>query len=122
MIRSRDGLKLIADAISRKNHAAAVVVPRKIALSLVDTMCPQPLRPGLDLIDDALDIAVEKAREKYLKLVAQGGYIGMVMRVPMIVADDVVVCALSNQELTECASRFGVDLDELYRDARRGAA
>jgi hypothetical protein len=122
MIRARDGLKMISDAISRKRNIAAVLVPRRIAVAIVDEMYPQPARHGLEVVDDALDIAVDRARDKYLKLVSQGGYIGMLMSVPMVVADDVVICSLTEQELADSASRLGVDMRELARDRRAGAA
>lgn len=119
MIRARDGLKMIADAISRKKNPAAVLVPRRMAEVIVDEMYPQPPRHGLDVVDDALDIATDRARNKYLKLVSQGGYIGTLMSVPMVVADDVVICPLTEQELVDVAKRLGVDLSELVRDRRR---
>jgi hypothetical protein len=123
MIRARDGLKMIADAISRKRNPAAVLVPRRLAIALADEMYPPPARHGLDIVDDALDVAMERARDKYIRLVSQGGYIGMLMSVPMVVADDVVVCSLTEQELTDSAGRLGVDMGEVVRDRRRiGAA
>jgi len=122
MIRARDGLKMIADAISRKRDTAAVLVPRRLAVALVDEMYPQPARHGLEVVDDALDIAVDRARDKYLKLVSQGGYIGTLMSVPMVVADDVVVCSLTEQELVDSAGRLGVDMGEVVRDRRRTGA
>lgn len=122
MIRARDGLKMIADAISRKRDTAAVLVPRRLAVALVDEMYPQPARHGLEIVDDALDIAVDRARDKYLKLVSQGGYIGTLMSVPMVVADDVVVCSLTEQELVDSAGRLGVDMGEVVRDRRRTGA
>lgn len=113
---------MISDAISRKRNAAAVLVPRRVAVAIVDEMYPQPARHGLNVVDDALDIAVDRARDKYLTLVSQGGYIGTLMSVPMVVADDVVVCSLTEQELTDSAGRLGVDMGELNRDRRRAGA
>jgi len=121
MMRTRDGLKRVVEAISRGRlqgqKPAAVVVPRRLAETLVDDMYP-PSHAGLE----AMDLAVEKGREKYLRLVSQGGYIGTVLNVPMVVADDVVVCALTEQELVESAARLGVNLHELRADRARGAA
>ena len=91
-------------------------------MALVDEMYPQPVRHGLGIVDDALDIAVDRARDKYLKLVSQGGYIGTLMSIPMVVADDVVVCSLSEQELVDSAGRLGVDMREVARDRRRTGA
>lgn len=122
MIRARDGLQMIADAISRKPDIAAILVPKQVALALVDEMYPSPPRHNLDMVDEALDLAVDKAREKYIKVVSKGGYIGTLMSVPVVVADDVIICPLSKQELRDCAGRFGVNLAELDRDLRRGAA
>jgi len=114
-MRAADALRKVAETISRKKNAAAVVVPRKIAVVLADEMY-QP-------IHDDLDIVVDRARAKYMKLVARGGYIGTIMSMPMVVADDVVICSLTHQELQESASRLGVDMAELQRDlARAGAA
>jgi len=113
----RNGLKRISDAISRKRDIAAVLVPRRVALELVDEMYPQSYPDGV--LHDVLDLVVEKARDKYIQLVVQGGYIGTVMSIPMVVADDVVVCPLSEQELVDSAGRFGVDMNEVYRDRRR---
>jgi hypothetical protein len=107
MIRARDGLKMIADAISRKRDVAAVLVPRRLAVAIVDEMYPE---------------SVDLARDKYLKLVSQGGYIGTLMSVPMVVADDVVVCSLTEQELVDSAGRLGVDMGEVARDRRRTGA
>lgn len=122
MIRARDGLKMITDAISRKRNPAAVLVPRRLAIALVDEMYPEPVRHGLGVVDDALDVAVDRARDKYIRLVSQGGYIGMLMSVPMVVADDVVVCSLTEQELADSARRLGVDMREVDRDRRRAGA
>jgi hypothetical protein len=123
MMRTRDGMKLIVDAISRGRKRgitpAAVLVPKRLALSIVDEMCQEPDQP---LVDDVLGAVADRIREKYLRLVSEGGYIGQVYSVPMIVADDVVVCSLSKQELTEVAGRLGVSLDEINRDLQRGAA
>jgi serine kinase of HPr protein (carbohydrate metabolism regulator) len=66
---------------------------------------------------------MDRAREKYIDLVSKGGYIGTLLNMPMVVADDVVICSLNEQELRESAPRLGVDLAELRRDhARAGAA
>jgi hypothetical protein len=110
------GLKMISDAISRKSDIAAVLVPRRVALELVNEMYPYP--DPEDAAGDILDFVVTRARDKYIGLVAKGGYIGTVMSVPMVVADDVVVCPLTEQELTDSAGRLGVDMGELYRDRR----
>jgi hypothetical protein len=119
MMRTRDGLKRITDVISRKrlqgSKPAAVVVPRQLAVTIVDDMFPPS-------IVDFMDLAVERGREKYLHLVSQGGYIGTVLGVPMVVADDVVVCALNEQELVDSAARLGVNLTELRADRAIGAA
>jgi hypothetical protein len=114
---TKNGLKRISDAISRRPGIAAVLVPRRVALELVDEMYPHSSLDGM--AGDALDIVVDRARDKYIRLVAQGGYIGTVMSVPMVVADDVVVCSLTEQELVDSAGRLGVDMSELYRDRRR---
>ena len=115
-MRSKDALRKIAEAFSRKRNAAAVVVPRKIAFALVEEVYPD---------DDACDLfctTTERARAKYIDLVSKGGYIGTLMRMPMIVADDVVICSLNEQELRESAPRLGVDLAELHRDHARSGA
>ena len=115
-----NGLKRISDVISRKRDVAAVLVPRRVALQLVDEMYPHSSHSSIDgVAGDALDIVVDRAREKYIQLVSQGGYIGTVMSVPMVIADDVVVCSLTEQELVDSAVRLGVDMSELYRDRRR---
>ena len=114
---------MITDAISRKRDPAAVLVPRRLAVSLVDEMYPPPASHGIDVIDDAMAVAVDRARDKYLRLVSQGGYIGTIMSVPMVVAEDVVVCSLTKQELADSAGRLGVDMSELASDqCRIGAA
>jgi hypothetical protein len=117
---TKNGLKRISDTISRKRDIAAVLVPRRVALELVDEMYPHSSLDGM--AGDALDIVVDRARDKYIKLVTQGGYIGTVLSVPMVVADDVVVCSLTEQELIDSAGRRGVDMGELYRDRRRAGA
>jgi hypothetical protein len=122
-MRPRDGLKRIADVISRKRDVAAVLVPRRMALALVDEMYPDQCNPGLDgIAGDAFDLVIDKARSKYIRLVTAGGYIGTVMSVPMVVADDVIVCSLTEQELADSAGRLGVDMMELDRDRRRAGA
>lgn len=114
-MRASDALRKVAETISRKKNAAAVVVPRKVAVVLADEMYQS--------INDGFDIAVDRARERYMRLVEQGGYIGTIMSMPMVVADDVVICSLTQQELQESASRLGVDMAELQRDlVRAGAA
>lgn len=121
MMRNRDGMKLIIEAISRGRRQgvspAAVLVPKRLALSIVDEMCEGKPSP-----EDVLDAVTDRVKDKYRRMVSEGGYIGRVYSVPMIVADDVVVCPLSKQELVECAGRLGVSLEEIDRDARRGAA
>lgn len=118
-----NGLKRISDVISRKRDVAAVLVPRRVALQLVDEMYPHSSHSNVDeVVADALDIVVDRARAKYIQLVSQGGYIGTVMSVPMVIADDVVVCSLTEQELVDSAGRLGVDMNELYRDRRRAGA
>jgi len=114
-MRPSDALRKVAETISRKKNAAAVVVPRKIAVVLADEMY-QPMYDGFDNV-------IDRARAKYMQLVEQGGYIGTIMQMPMVVADDVVICSLTEQELRESASRLGVDMAELQRDLMRvGAA
>lgn len=123
MMPARDGLKRIADAISRKRDVAAVLVPRRMALALVDEMYPDAEQSAFDgMVSEAFDIVIDKARAKYLNLVGKGGYIGTVMSVPMVVADDVVICPLSEDELVDLASRLGVDMRELNRDRKLAKA
>jgi hypothetical protein len=123
MMPARDGLKRIADTISRKRDIAAVLVPRRMALALVDEMYPNSTRSDFDgVVGEAFDLVVDKARSKYIRLVSAGGYIGTVMSVPMIVADDVVICSLTEEELVDSAHRLGVDMSELGRDRRRAGA
>lgn len=117
---AKSGLKMISDAISRRRDIAAVLVPKRIALELADEMYPHSSFNGL--VGDALDVVVDRAKDKYIRLVSKGGYIGTVMSVPMVVADDVVVCPLTEQELVDAAGRLGVDMSELYRDRRRAGA
>lgn len=112
----KNALQRISDAISRKQDVAAVVVPRCLALAILDDLYPQAGHREAD----GMDADVEKARNRYLRLVTEGGYVGMIMSVPMIVADDVVVCSLTEQELVESARRLGVDMAELARDRARG--
>lgn len=120
---NKNGLKKISDAISRKRDVAAVLVPRRVALALVDEMYPHLTRPDLDgMLNHALDLVVGRARDQYIQLVTQGGYIGTVMSVPMVVADDVVVCSLTEQELVDSAVRLGVNMREIYRDRKRAGA
>lgn len=124
MMPARNGLKRIADAISRKRDVAAVLVPRRMALALVDEVYPDSARSDFDgVVGEAFDLVVDKARSKYIRLVSAGGYIGTLMSVPMVVADDVVICPLTEDELADSAERLGVDMRELDRDRRRvGAA
>jgi hypothetical protein len=120
---NKNGLKKISDAISRKRDVAAVLVPRRMALALVDEMYPHLTRPDLDgMLNYALDLVVDRARDQYIQLVTQGGYIGTVMSVPMVVADDVVICSLTEQELVDSAGRLGVNMSEVYRDRKRAGA
>lgn len=117
-MRSKDALRKVVEVISRKRNAAAVVVPRKIAFVLAEEMYPES-----DTLIDIADAAMDRARSKYFDLVTKGGYIGTLLNMPMVVADDVVICSLSEQELHESAARLGVDLAELRRDyARAGVA
>ena len=120
-MRAKEGMKRIADAISRKRDVAAILVPRRIALSLVDEMYPEQTDFGQPS-GGLSSVAIDRAREKYLCLVTKGGYVGTVMSVPMVVADDVVVCPLTEDELVDSADRLGVDMRELDRDRRRTAA
>src|ERR1700675_3169942 len=100
MMPARDGLKRIADAISRRRDVAAVLVPRRMALALVDEVYPDSTRSDFDgMVGEAFDLVVDKARSKYIRLVSAGGYIGTLMSVPMVVADDVVICPLTEEEL-----------------------
>lgn len=123
MMPARDGLKRIADAISRKRDVAAILVPRRMALALVDEMYPDAEQSAFDgMVGEAFDIVIDKARAKYLNLVGKGGYIGTVMSVPMVVADDVVICPLSEDELVDLATRLGVDMRELNRDRKLAKA
>lgn len=123
MMHARDGLKRIADAISRKRDVAAILVPRRMALALVDEIYPDSTRTDLEgIVGDAFDLVVDKARSKYIRLVSAGGYIGTVMSVPMVVADDVVICPLTEEELVDSAHRLGVNMSELGRDRQRSGA
>lgn len=60
MRRTRNDIEKIADAISRKPNAAALLVPRQMAIAVVDEMYPRPIRHGLGVVDEALDIAVDR--------------------------------------------------------------
>lgn len=114
------GLKKISDIIASNQNLAAVLVPRRTAMALIDEMYPNLDRSGFDGEDeDLFDSVRHNTRDKYIRLVTQGGYIGTILSVPMVVADDVVICPLTEQELIDSAVRFGVDMAEFNTERRR---
>ena len=119
-MRPKDALRKVVETISRKENAIAVLVPRKIAILIADEMYI-----SFDNEDDVLFLSTERAKRRYISLVEKGGYIGTVMSVPMVVADDVVICSVDEQELRASASRLGVgvsDIAQLKRDGVRAGA
>lgn len=118
-MKSSDALRKVADAISRKKDATAVLVPRRVAVALLDEVYPFPSRDDDSNAFKVVDFAVERARDKYLKLVSKGGYIGTIMSIPMVVADDVVVCSLTEQELIDLSASLNVDFLEIKRDCEK---
>jgi hypothetical protein len=89
-------LSKISDLISRAvfsgEKIAAILMPRFIAVKIAE------------------EIFQDKSSEhiSYIKLVNSGGYIGKLLSTPIIVASDVVICSLSQADLTLSASRLGV--------------
>jgi len=101
----KHALTQILETIARHHDIAAVLVPTHIAMGLVDEMYP---------LSTDCDVArTNEARQRYLQLVQLGGYIGRVSETPMVVARDVVICSLNDQDLTCAATRLGINMQEL---------
>ena len=112
-------IKRILDIARASSEVAAVLVPRHFAYRLVDSLYPRRAigrGSGIAGIDMANRLAYDKReneRSRYIKLVDDGGYIGMIYDCPMIVADDVVICPLSREDLPEAAERLGFSIAEV---------
>ena len=117
-----EGLKRIIEIISLRSKevdVVAVLVPSFTARRLVDELYPlQELQgvTGIPLIDEARRTREDSQlaeRDRYTALIDVGGHVGYVFGKPMIVSDDVVLCAVSDSELRDVAPRLGVDVDEV---------
>ena len=119
MSRGVDRIMSILSASRKSKEVAAVLVPKPFALNLVDELFPMPPHrepwgvAKMDESDAWYRGKKERERDRYLSAVGGGGYVGMVFGVPMLVADDCVVCTFDRSELEEHAVLHGVDLSEL---------
>lgn len=114
----KEAFKKVAEVISRNQDAAAVLVPKKIALLITNEIYPDNEQD--ENYDEYYEnVVIEQARKRYVKLVSSGGYIGTIMSMPMIVADDSLICALSYEDLSKSSSRLSVDMNEIKRDSTR---
>lgn len=108
-------LAIVAAACGKK-RVAAVVVPRGFATTLAGELWPSEedssSAPRWD--EDGLTSTSDlEDRERYFEFVEKGGYVGRLGDVPLLVADDMVICVLDKRELKEVALRKGWDLTEL---------
>jgi hypothetical protein len=102
-------VEILTTAKDRK-AVAAVVVPRPFAESLTEELYPiRKIRtwgiPAVDRVNQMEADRVKKDRDKWRGYVKQGGHIGTFFGFPFFVLDDVVVCALTKEEL----SAHGID-------------
>jgi len=111
----------ILKAARSQKDVAAFLVPRVYALTLVDELFPVPVVKeaygvaSLDAMYRHDQIKVERERERYLKTVSDGGLIGTMFNVPMLVAEDCVICALDEGELRGYVELREIDLRDLVR-------
>lgn len=116
------GLKKVVECLhsaKRAKEVAAVLVPRHFARSLVDELYPAESvleATGVSFIDDTRMSQYQKLeedRKRYHRLVDGTGFIGTIFGCPMVVADDVVLCALSKDEVVDVSRRLGFDPKEV---------
>lgn len=118
---STSGVEKILEVISssrRLKDVAAVLVPQHFAFSLVDELYPIETPPrALDEMETDEFVRRYHLREiertRYRRYVTEGGYVGTILGQPMIIAKDVVLCALSADEVCDLADRFGFDANEV---------
>jgi len=114
-----DGVKVILrilEAANGKQDVAALLVPRHFAYRLIDELYPVRM-VRLDLYADrSICDKREEERARYRKLVSDGGYVGKIFNYPMVVADDVVICSLTKDDLVLSAKRLGIDVEEVMSD------
>jgi len=100
-------------------EVAAVVVPRGFARDLLDELYPRNIVkqatgvPAFDEIDLLSFNRREGERERYRQLIDDGGYVGHIFGRPMVVADDVVLCTLTEDEVHDCAGRLCFDVADV---------
>lgn len=118
------GIKKVVSCINAARSAkdvAAILVPRHFARSLVDELYPSEVAlqaTGVSFIDEVRFSEHERREEdrrKYHELVDAGGYVGKIFGYPMVVADDVVLCALSEEETVSLAEQLGYSLGEVLK-------
>lgn len=109
-------------ASGRGDKTVAVMVPRYFAYRLIDELYPQ-LREvpdggieAFDVIHHGNRLRRDAERDRYRSLIEVGGYVGKIYDFPMVVADDVLICALSDRDLVDCARRIGFSVDEVLRE------
>jgi hypothetical protein len=111
-----DHIIRIMQAVKGKKKIAAVVVPRRIAIGLVDDFWPVTMTGKMEdpwEAEDLTPVVDWEERERYCEYVKRGGYVGRIAEVPLFVANDMVVCVLDTDELSDIAHRQGWNLTEL---------
>ena len=112
-------IQRIVSILCTRANVVAVLVPVIAARKLVDELYPEVeemAATGVDMIDTARQVRISRRREeraKYMSVVEVGGFVGRIFGRPMIVAEDVVLCGLTREELEEVAGRFGLDAGEV---------
>jgi len=117
------GVQRIVDVLrvaKSTKEVAAVVVPRSFAKRLGEELYPlREMRtwdiPAMDRVNELEAARVRKDRDAWEGYIRSGGYIGTVFDVPFFVLEDVVICALSREELEEYARVHGFDAGEAVR-------
>ena len=99
----------ILKASRNREDVVAILVPRQFAVSLADELFP--IMDAVAIGIPVMDRMIGRDRDRFLRYVSEGGFVGEIYDIPMLVGDDCVVCTLDQEELTDYAGRYGIDVD-----------
>ena len=120
-IRQAERIIDVLRAARSQKNVVALLMPRTFAIGLIDELFPIPVAKesfGVERLDSIYkyeQIKAEKERERYLKAITRGGFVGTMLEIPMLVARNCVICALDEEELQEYSEMYQIDLGELVK-------
>ncbi len=106
---------ILAAARRRGEKIGALLVPKNVSRKLADELFEvegfvASAIPSLDCLTRGVAEREVRQRERYLGYVEEGGFVGEIYGIPMLVWDDCVICVLNPDELEEYAEANGIDV------------